>query len=131
MDLLVATLLAWIVAQTGLASPDPPHIVLDQSARMPSESVQAFYRHASATIYLPGTWRPEGLGNRSILLHELVHHVQWFNGVRVPCGRALERQAYDLQIRWLREQDVADPYELIGTDEFTVIIFSTCPIIDE
>jgi Domain of unknown function (DUF6647) len=132
LDPLVATLLTWIVARTGLAAPDVvPHTVVEQSPIAKTESVQAFYRRVTATIYLPETWRPDGLRNQSILLHELVHHVQFFNSVRMPCDRALERQAYDLQVKWLREQGVTDPYKLIGTDEFTVIIFSMCPISDE
>jgi hypothetical protein len=132
LDPLVATLLTWIVAQTGLAAPDVvPHTAVDQSPIAKTENVQAFYLRATATIYLPENWRPDGLRNQSILLHELVHHVQLFNSVGMPCDRALERQAYDLQVKWLREQGVADPYKLIGTDEFTVIIFSMCPISDE
>jgi hypothetical protein len=71
-------------------------------------------------------WNLAALRDRSILLHELVHHVQRFNKVTPPCPAALERQAYDLQARWLREQGVADPYGLMGTDEFTVVILTAC-----
>ena len=28
----------------------------------------------------------------------------------MPCMAAYERQAYDLQIKWLREQGIDDPY---------------------
>ena len=131
MGLLVATLLAWVVAQTGLAAPDVPRIVVDQIGTVKNENVQAFYRHATATIYLSETWRSDRLRDQSILLHELVHHVQWFNRVSAPCVSAFERQAYDLQVRWLREQGVADPYKLIRIDDFTVIIYSACPIMEE
>jgi len=131
MDPLVVTLLAWVVAHTGLAAPDLPRIVRDQIVTVKNENVQAFYLHAAATIHLPGTWRPDQLRDQSILLHELVHHVQWFNRISAACVSAYERQAYDLQIRWLREHGVADPYKLIRTDEFTVIIFSACPIMEE
>jgi hypothetical protein len=52
----------------------------------------------------------------------VVHHVQRFNKVVPVCSAALERQAYELQATWLREQGVAEPYKLIGTDEFTVLM---------
>jgi hypothetical protein len=46
--------------------------------------------------------------------------------VKVRCTAAYERQAYDLQIAWLREQGIADPYKVIGTDEFTIRLMSAC-----
>lgn len=71
------------------------------------------------------------LRDQSILVHELVHHLQHANKVNVPCPAALERQAYHLQVLWLREQGVVDPYELMGTDEFSVRVYSMCPPIEE
>jgi hypothetical protein len=154
VDTLARTLLAWIAAKTGLAAPEPPRIAFvpenqmrhlfdaaagpDQQpqADVPANqgaggahrtsSVLAFYLHATATVYLPETWRTGGLRDQSILLHELVHHVERLNKVVAACPAALERQAYGLQATWLREQGVAEPYELIGTDEFTVALLSAC-----
>ena len=152
MDALVFSLIAWITANTGLAAHEPPRIVLlpkdqlshlfrspDRLNRLPQASslenqsdahrafgVQAFYLRDKATVYLPQTWRLSEIRDQGILLHELVHHVQRFNKVKPPCPAALERQAYDLQAAWLREQGVADPYEMIGTDEFTVAILTAC-----
>jgi hypothetical protein len=37
-----------------------------------------------------------------------------------------ERQAYDLQVKWLREQGVDDPYDLIKTNELSIYMLSTC-----
>jgi hypothetical protein len=154
VETLTLTLLAWIVAKTGLAAPEPPRISFvpehqmthlfdaatyrDQQPRAnvpanqgaggghPAFRVQAFYLRATATVYLPETWRSGGLRDQSILLHELVHHVQSFNKVVPVCPAALERQAYELQATWLREQGVAEPYKLIGTDEFTVLMRTAC-----
>jgi hypothetical protein len=151
---LMLTLLAWTVAKTGLAAPEPQRIAFFPEYRMirlfgaaadPDQQLQAdvpanrgasdahqlsrelaFYVHATATIYLPDTWRPGGLRDQSLLLHELVHHVQRSNKVVPPCPAALERQAYELHATWLREHGVAEPYELIGTDEFTVLVLSAC-----
>lgn len=137
MDRSVVPLIAWIVEKTGLLAPEPPRITLlprEQMIKMnygPEQisgyrNLQAFYVPMARTIYLPDTWLPGELYGRSILLHELVHHVQRSNNVRVPCPAALERQAYQLQTDWLSEQGVANPYEMIGTDEFTVRIWSSC-----
>jgi hypothetical protein len=137
LDGLVVPLIAWIVEKTGLLAPEPPRITLLPREQMikiyyGSEQVsgyrnlQAFYIPTARTIYLPDTWLPDELYGRSILLHELVHHVQRSNNIRVPCPAAVERQAYQLQTDWLSEQGVASPYEMIGTDEFTVRILSSC-----
>jgi hypothetical protein len=154
VDTLTLMLLAWIAAKTGLAAPQPPRIAFvredqmrhifdvgadpdqqpqadvpaDQGARDAHQTsgVLAFYLRATATVYLPETWRRGALRHQSILLHELVHHGQRFNKVVTACPGALERQAYELQAAWLREQGIAEPYKLIGTDEFTVLVLSAC-----
>jgi len=132
---LIAAYLAWIVSQTGLTAPDHPAVQPVTPAEMAqryggSESnaleFQALYSHEDRKIYLPDDWRSDSLKNRSALLHELVHHVQRENNVQAPCKAALERQAYDLQMKWLREQGVEDPYVVIGTNELTIYMVSTC-----
>ena len=135
MNGLVAIYIAWIVAQTGLSAPDHPPIHFATPAEMtlrygsPENSgleLQALYNRAKGEIYLPRQWQPDDLRQKSALLHELVHHVQKFNNVEVPCVAAYERQAYDLQIKWLREQGVDDPYALIGINELGIYMVSVC-----
>lgn len=88
--------------------------------------MQALYSLSERSIYLPRGWRPNDLRQKSALLHELVHHAQRSNNIDLPCVAAYERQAYDLQIKWLREQGVDDPYDLIKTNEFTIYLVSEC-----
>jgi hypothetical protein len=154
MDTTVIAFIAWIVTKTGFAKPEPPRIMLlprpefneiwygarygaaEAQKRVPlyrganegneTANLQAYYIPATGTIYFPDTWWPRGSRNLSMLLHELVHHVQRFNGVRPSCPAELERQAYELQAAWLREQGIANPYEAIGTDEFTVLTLTAC-----
>lgn len=154
MDALIVALIAWIAVRTELSAPHPPRIVfvprhemneiyrgtsngerepqtifssfpVARNPRNPA-GVQALYVRADATIYLRKNWRPVGLRNQSILLHELVHHVQNFNHMSQSCPGALEKRAYDLQAAWLREHGAADPYELMGPDQFTVAILTSC-----
>jgi hypothetical protein len=135
LNVLIATYIAWIVAQTGLPAPDYPPIHLVTPMEMalrygsPENSgleLQALYNRSNGSIYLPRHWTPNDLRQKSALLHELVHHVQRANNVELPCVAAYERQAYDLQIKWLREQGVDDPYDLIKTNELSIYMLSTC-----
>lgn len=138
MDILIATFIAWIAAHSSLGTAQPPHIrfvpkqvmssAYQAAARAPNFfHAEAFYQPFTATIYLPKTWRVGDLRDRSVLLHELVHHLQTANHIKASCMGALERQAYDLQFKWLRENGVADPYDFTGLDVLTVIIAGTCP----
>jgi hypothetical protein len=135
LNSLVAIYIAWIVAQTGLSSPDHPPIHFATPAEMamrydsPENSrldLQGLYDRAEGAIYLPRQWAPDDLRQKSALLHELVHHVQKSNNMDLPCVAAYERQAYDLQIKWLREQGVEDPYALIGINELGIYMVSVC-----
>jgi uncharacterized protein DUF6647 len=135
LNVLIATYIAWIVAQTGLSAPDHPPIHLVTPTEMALRygwaengglELQALYNLSDGSIYLPQQWAPNDLRQTSTLLHELVHHVQRSNNVELPCVAAYERQAYDLQIKWLREQGVDDPYELIKTNELSIYMLSTC-----
>ena len=135
MDVLVATYLAWIIAQTGWSAADRPpiHFVapselirLSGSPENNGLEVQALYSVSEGSIYLPQEWLPNDARQKSALLHELVHHVQRSNNIDLPCVAAYERQAYDLQIKWLREQGVDDPYALIETNELSIYMLSVC-----
>jgi hypothetical protein len=135
LNSLVAIYIAWIVAQTGLSAPAHPAIHFATPAQMamrygsPENSgleLQALYNRTEGAIYLPLAWLPDDLRQKSALLHELVHHVQRSNNMELPCVGAYERQAYDLQIKWLRAQGVDDPYALIGINELSIYMLSVC-----
>ncbi len=137
MDAIIAGLIAWTVAKTGWIVQTPPRIVFVPESRLvemyygaieppKNAHIAALYAPREKTIYLPTTWNKAQLASRGALLHELVHHLQRANHVKVPCVAAYERQSYDLHIAWLREQGVADPYKVIGTDEFTIRLMSMC-----
>lgn len=137
MKELLTGLLAWIALQIGGEPPAAPDVqfwpqqVLAESFygnEPPADArLCGLYHAASRTIYLPEEWRAEVLVDRASLLHELVHHVQAVRAMPYPCAAARERLAYQLQMKWLRENGVADPYALINIDEFTIAIHSICP----
>ncbi len=67
---------------------------------------QAVY--TAGTVYLDSDrWDPEEPTQLSLLVHELVHHAQYFMRGNWPCSNAKEGQAYTLQNRWLEMNDHA------------------------
>jgi Domain of unknown function (DUF6647) len=128
-------LIGWIAAQTHWAIHQMPSIRL-----IPSEEIQkiftaeeptgfnigAFYSEKDHTVYLPDGWHPNDLRDRSILLHELVHHLQYLNGIKATCPQECELQAFHLQVDWLSEQGVEDPLKLIGISPDFILMLGEC-----
>jgi hypothetical protein len=129
-------LVAWIVAQTHWAFHAIPAIRLIPTQKIQklyaaedpmSFRIEAFYSKNDRTIYLPDSWNPNALRDRSILLHELVHHLQYLNNVKVTCEFEHDFQAFKLQAAWLSEQGVEYPLDLMGVDLRYVLVLSHCP----
>ena len=129
-------LIAWIVAQTHWTFHETPPTRLIPSKeiqkRFTAEDptgflIEAFYSEKDHTIFLPDSWHSNALRDRSILLHELVHHLQYLNHVKVTCESEYEFQAFKLQAAWLSEQGVEYPLDLMGVDLRYVLMLSHCP----
>jgi hypothetical protein len=134
-------LTTWIVAKSGFAPRAAPIVRFVASAQLNrmyfgkdyesnGVSVRALYEKKTNTIYLSDTWDPHSLHDRSYLVHELVHHLQFSNNVEVACDSAYNRKAYQLQFDWLSEQGVRDPQAFLGISD--IVLFSTtqCPLFD-
>ena len=140
MDILITTLIAWIAAQTGLSAVPPPRVEFVTQIQMaeiaagpsiaPNPQLRALYSQRAATIYLRGNWNSVGLTDQSDLVHELVHHFQNIHNLQYQCGAAREELAYKLQIAWLKEQGVTDPYDLLKINHFYVVMASICRDVD-
>lgn len=72
------------------------------------ERLQGLYHHRSQTIYLNTHLDFDTYYSQSILLHELVHYLQDYNGLYAAsiCKTALETKAYELQNLYLAQRDV-------------------------
>jgi len=130
-----ASLTAWIVRQTGWTVCDAPpvhfipyaELVRNFTGGKPTASrIEALYSDRDHSIYLPDSWRADALRDRSILLHELVHHLQYLNKVKATCSSEYELQAVKLQVTWLREQGVEDPLNLLGINELFIRMLGQC-----
>ena len=136
MEVLVAAFSAWIAAQTALTAPPPPRIVqIDPAAMQEMASgadvqltnrFRALYGRDAQVIYLRKNWDPDQLGDRSELVHELVHHFQTAHALPYGCNAEREKLAYELQIKWLREQGVDDPHGLLQINDFFIVMSSVC-----
>ena len=135
MDALIAFLSAWIATQTGLAAPPPPRVAhlqpqaLHELATTPDaqlERLRALYGRSERTVYLRTNWDAGKLNDRSELVHELVHHFQNAHTLAYECNAARETLAYDLQIKWLREQGVTDPHDFLQINDFFIVMTAVC-----
>lgn len=136
---ITEALMAWVSAETRLAAPPRPCLVVISDFEMTQKvwgdvpppknrmALEALYEHGTGTIYLREGWDGNDVMDRSRLLHELVHHFQEFHHIDAPCRSALEPQAYELQVKWLQQNGVSDGYGALGIDEATVRFLSICP----
>lgn len=130
-----ASLIAWIAARTGwtISKAPPVHFISSEElvnaftgGKPTSSHVEALYSDEDHSIYLPDSWRADDLRDRSILLHELVHHLQYLNHVEATCASEYELQAVNLQVTWLREQGVEDPLHLLGINDLFIRLLGQC-----
>jgi hypothetical protein len=63
--------------------------------------IHSFYDDANRTIYLPKGWIGASPAELSVLVHEMVHHLQNVGGSKFECPQAREKDAYVAQERWL------------------------------
>jgi hypothetical protein len=87
--------------------------------------VVAVYEDATRTIYLPESWTGETIAEQSVLVHEMVHHLQNVAGLKFACSGEREKPAYLAQDRWLRLHGLELEKEF-DVDMFTVITLSAC-----
>jgi len=87
--------------------------------------VAALYDDRSRTIYLPEGWTGKTPAEVSVLVHEMVHHLQNVAGLKYECPQAREKLAYAAQDQWLARsgRNLLDEFEL---DALTVLLRTKC-----
>ena len=83
--------------------------------------VAAFYDNKKFIIVLKSDFDIASIADQATLAHEMVHHYQILNNVPRDCNAQLERQAYKLSNRWLKEHGGE-----VVADDFTIFIRSIC-----
>lgn len=152
-ELLLSVIAAWLSGNLDISASDEPPLVrfalaeelsaLRFGASLPTPSshaqsghehaappggahdVVALYDDAGRTIYLQASWTGYTPGELSILVHEMVHHLQNIAGIVYECPEARERTAYAAQQRWLElfGQDLESEFSI---DPMTLLIRGTC-----
>jgi hypothetical protein len=126
-----------LVGQMKMAALRYRGMMSDRQARMTVEAghtlpliagrdLLAIYDVREKTIYLPEGWTGATPAELSVLIHEMVHHLQNVAGMRYECPEAREKPAFAAQEQWLAlfGSNLMDDFEL---DPFTVLVRSTCP----
>lgn len=86
------------------------------------------YDHKKQEIIVRDGFDIESIHDQSILLHELVHHMQFHNGVyeKVRCRGELEKLAYKLQDEWLNEKYGLRVNDVIGINDLFMFMVTHC-----
>jgi hypothetical protein len=99
---------------------------LHESGGQPSRrEAVAVYDDATKTIFLPDTWKGDNPADISVLIHELVHHLQNMARLRYECAGAREQVAYAAQEKWLNlvQRDLLSEFQI---DRFTLKVSTAC-----
>lgn len=87
--------------------------------------IEALYDDKSRTIYLDRHWTGLTPSEISVLVHEMVHHVQNLEGLRYECAEAREELAYVAQNLYLTTYglSLAKAFRL---DPVTLLVRTKC-----
>jgi len=109
---VIAPLMAWVEAQTGVKVPALPNVVASHTRLSEIVSHMGRISGRARALYVGGMvvlddryFDSEDEAQISLLVHELVHYAQSYNRTTVwSCARAKEVEAYTLQNKWLEER---------------------------
>ena len=131
---LLRELMAWIADRTGYdaakAAINTPEILFcqagdriayDRQHLLVQPDDHGLYDPVLRRIYLVAPWSENSDWDVSILVHELVHHVQ-FSVRDWDCPNQAELQAYRLQDAWLAERGLTGDF-----DWAQITLQSRCP----
>lgn len=104
-------LMEWVEARTNVRVPALPIVTASGTRLKTTLGLQGVQAARAMAAYIPGqvilnhvVWNRESVRSTSYLVHELVHHAQFFSEKQYACNNAKEREAYTLQNQWLAEQ---------------------------
>jgi hypothetical protein len=97
----------------------------DVSASEISSDIVSLYSNESKTIFLLDGWTGKTPAELSILVHEMVHHLQNVGQLKFACPEEREELAYKAQDSWLHlfGRDLESEFQM---DPFTILVKSKC-----
>ena len=89
------------------------------------QDVYAIYDDLSRTVYLLEHWNITSPADVSVLVHEMVHHLQNVAGEKFLCPQEREKDAYKAQRAWLAlfDRTIEQEFEI---DPLTVLVRTNC-----
>lgn len=114
---IIAPLMAWVEAQTGVRVPVMPQVIASHDKLMAVVGRMGRIQGRARAVFVGGgvivdsnSFDPEDVTQMSLLVHELVHYAQLMRRGGVwGCAQEKEVEAYTLQNKWLEEQG-SSPY---------------------
>jgi len=109
----------------GLSNGQSENAPNGQWAVSSNSDTVAIYIDSTQTIYLAQGWTGSTAADLSILVHEMVHHLQNLAGLKYECPQEREKLAYMIQDRWLNlfGHDLARDFDLDG---FSLLVKTRC-----
>ena len=97
----------------------------DPATLSAGSKIVAVYDTKTQTIFLPEGWRGTTPTEISLLVHEMVHHLQTRGQIKHACPEKREKLAFAAQARWLERfgLSLASEFELDG---FTLLVRTNC-----
>jgi hypothetical protein len=142
MEALLTAIVLWLSTNFPLpANPNHPGIKFVPAAEMIavlnkyqpqrtdaseiSSDILSLYNNESKTIYLIDGWTGKTPAELSILVHEMVHHLQNVGQLKFVCPEEREELAYQAQDSWLHffGRDLERDFQM---DPFSVLVKSKC-----
>jgi hypothetical protein len=115
-----------LVTQDSLTALRYRAVETDQNAALGGEhDVVAVYDDSAETIYLADGWNGATPAEMSVLIHEMVHHLQNRSATKFECPQQRETVAFAAQELWLSKFDRTVESEF-GIDPFTRLVKSSC-----
>jgi hypothetical protein len=144
---LTTALAGWIAAEFGLPRMrKPPDFVIVPAKRLVAlrfgevasdrwagganaavraGDIVSIYSDESRAIYLPEGWTGGAPADVSVVVHELVHHLQNEAGQKFACPEAREQAAFAAQEHWLAQLGT-DLLTEFGIDPLTLLVRTNC-----
>ena len=134
MKELLTAIMLWITANFDLPAVDhhpgiefaaPGTLAELRPGGSAIDEVVAIYLDGTGTIYLPRDWEGGTAADLSVLVHEMVHHLQNGAGTRYACPQEREKLAFEVQERWLGMFGTSLIDEF-GIDKMTLLLRTKC-----
>jgi hypothetical protein len=113
------------VRYRGLGAGLQARVVTDEQWLEKMRDTVALYEDATHTIYLREGWTGATPAETSVLVHEMVHHLQNLAGEKFECAQAREKPAYAAQKKWLEAAGL-DFFQEFESDPVTLMLRTVC-----